>query len=161
MAVTTAAGTVISISPEGPATYDSTGYAGSGMNWVVIGEITDAGVHGRKYAEITHKPIGSRGVQKFKGSFDEGTKTIQMAMDRTDAGQVIAKAASLSDSDYSFKVQYPPAPGQTIGPVDYFRAKVMTLETSAPNVDSLVNATMQLSLTTNSAGVGVVAVAGS
>lgn len=161
MPVTTAAGTVISISAEAPATYDSAGYAGTGMNFVAIGEITDAGTHGRKYAEIQHKPIGSRGVQKFKGSFDEGTKTIQMARDSLDAGQIIAKAASLSDNDYSFKVQYPPGQGQTVGAVDYFRAKVMTFEKTAANVDSIIGATMQLSLTTNSAGVGIVEVAAS
>lgn len=159
MTVKTAAGTVISISASIPGTFDAAGYAGSGMNFIPIGEIVDAGTHGRKYAEITHKPIGSRGTQKFKGSFDEGTKTIQMGRDSLDAGQVIAKAASLSDNDYSFKVQYPAGAGQTTGEVDYFQAKVMSFEKSASNVDSIIGATMQLSLTTNAAGVGIVEVA--
>lgn len=154
MAVRTAAGTVISICAEQPNTFDSSGYAGTGMNWVAIGEITDAGTHGRKYAEVTHKPIGSRGVQKFKGSFDEGQKTIQLGLDMDDAGQVIVRAALLSDNDYSFKVAYPG------GDIDYFQAKVMSWEKQASNVDSIVSATMQLSLTTTAAGVGIVEVNG-
>lgn len=149
-AVGTAAGTTIAISATQPATFDAAGYEGSGMNWVAIGEITDGGTHGRKYAEVTHKPIGSRGVQKFKGSFDIGQKTIQMGLDMTDAGQVIARAASLSDNDYYFKVSYPS------GKYDYFSAKVMSFEKATSNVDSIVSATMMLSLTSNSAGVGIV-----
>lgn len=152
MTVKTAAGTVISICADQPFTYDSSGYGSSDMVWTAIGEITDGGAHGRKYAEITHKPIGSRGVQKFKGSFDEGTKTLQLGLDSDDAGQVIAKAASLSDNDYSFKVAYPG------GDIDYFQAKVMSFEKATANVDSIVGATIQLSLTTNAAGVGVVEV---
>ena len=152
MAVTTAAGTVISISAELPATYDAAGYGDTGIDWSAIGEVTDGGTHGRKYAEVTHKPIGSRGTQKFKGSFDEGTKTIQMGLDSYDAGQIIAKAASVSDNPYSFRVAYPS------GDKDYFQARVMSFEKQTSNVDSIVSATMQLSLTSTSAGVGIVEV---
>lgn len=152
MGVRTAAGTVIYISATTPGTFDSSGYQASDMNWAAIGEITDAGTHGRKYAEVTHKPLGSRGTQKFKGSFDEGQKTIQMGLDNDDAGQIIAKAASVSDNDYSFKVAYPG------GDIDYFQAKVMSFEKQASNVDSIVSATMQLSLTSSSAGIGIVEV---
>lgn len=152
MGVQTAAGTTIAISATLPASMNQAGYEGSGMNFQNIGEITDGGTHGRKYAEITHKPLGSRGVQKFKGSFDEGQKTIQMGLDNDDAGQIIAKAAVLSDADYSFRVTYPN------GDKDYFQAKVMSFEKQASNVDSIVSATMQLSLTTDSAGVGIVEV---
>ncbi len=151
-AVQTAAGTTIAISANTPPTFDSTGYTSSNMVWQNIGEITDAGTHGRKYTEVTHKPIATRGIRKYKGSFDEGTKTIQMALDSDDAGQVIAKAASLSDNDYSFRVQYPN------GDADYFQAKVMTFEKQASNVDSIVSASMQLSLTSSSGGVGIVEV---
>lgn len=151
-AVTTAAGTVISISAELPATYDAAGYGDTGIDWAAIGEVTDGGTHGRKYAEVTHKPIGSRGTQKFKGSFDEGTKTIQMGLDSDDAGQIIAKAAAVSDNTYSFKVVYPS------GDKDYFAARVMSFEKQTSNVDSIVSATMQLSLTSTSAGVGIVEV---
>lgn len=151
-AVGTAAGTVISISAEIPATYDAAGYGDTGIDWTAIGEITDGGQHGRKYAEVIHKPIGSRGEQVFKGSFSEGSKTIQMGLDSDDAGQVIAKAASTSDNNYSFRVAYPS------GDKDYFQAKVMSFEKGTANVDSIVSATMVVRITTSSAGVGVVEV---
>lgn len=151
--VETVAGTIIYISATTPATFDSAGYEGSGMNWVAIGEITDGGDHGREYALVTHMPIATRGVQKFKGSFNEGTKTMQLALDNDDAGQVIAQAALLSDNDYSFKVLY-----QGLDK-DYFQAKVMSLKKAASSVDTIRSASMTLEITTNSAGVGIVSVA--
>lgn len=150
--VETVAGTVISISAEQPNTFDASGYAGTGMNFVAIGEITDAGEHGREYALVTHMPIASRGTQKFKGSWNAGQKTLQLGLDNDDAGQVIAKAALLSDNDYSFKVAYQG------GDVDYFQAKVMSFKTATAGVDSIRSATITLELTTNSAGVDIVSV---
>lgn len=151
-AVETVAGTTISISAVSPGTFDAAGYQGSGMNFIVIGEITDGGEHGREYALVTHMPINSRGTQKFKGSFNEGSKTLQLALDNDDAGQVIAQAALLSDNDYSFKVLYQG------GDADYFRAKVMSLKKAASSVDTIRSASMTLEITTNSAGVGIVSV---
>ena len=148
----TVAGTIISITAVSPGTYDGAGYAGSGMNWTAIGEITDGGEHGREYALVTHNPIATRGTQKFKGSFNEGSKTLQLALDNDDAGQVIALAALTSDNNYSFKVAYQG------GDVDYFQAKVMTFKKSVSTVDTMRSASMTLEITTNSAGVGIVSV---
>ena len=148
--VETVAGTIISIAAEQPITFDEAGYENTGMDWTVIGEITDAGEHGREYALVTHMPIASRGVQKFKGSYNPGSKTLQLAVDNDDAGQVICKAALLSDNDYSFKVAYQG------GDVDYFQAKVMSFKKSATSVDSIRSASMTLEITSNSAGVDIV-----
>jgi len=150
--VETVAGSVISISASTPNTFDGAGYAGSGVNWTVVGEITDAGEHGREYALVTHMPINSRGTQKFKGSFSEGSKTLQLGLDNDDAGQVILQAALLSDNDYSFRVVYQG------GDTDYFQAKVMSLKKAASSVDTIRSASVTLEITTNSAGVGIVSV---
>jgi hypothetical protein len=150
--VETVAGTQLYISATTPATFDGAGYEGSGMNWVAIGEVTDGGEHGREYALVTHMPIASRGTQKFKGSFNEGSKTLQLALDNDDAGQVIALAALASDNDYSFKVVY-----QGLDK-DYFQAKVMTFKKAASSVDTIRSASVTLEITTNSAGVGIVSV---
>jgi hypothetical protein len=154
VSVTTAAGTVLSISAATPATFTQAGYEASAVSssFAPIGEITDMGEHGREYAEVTHMPIGSRGVRKFKGSFNEGTKTMQLGLDSDDAGQIVAKAAVLSDNDYSFRVVYPS------GDVDYFAAKVMSFRKAVTGVDTIVSATIALSLTTSSTGIGVVEV---
>lgn len=150
MSAETVAGTTIGISAAAPATFNAAGYGA--LTFSNIGEITDGGEHGREYALVTHQPIASRGTQKYKGSFNEGSKTLQLARDESDAGQVIAQAALLSDGDYSFKVTYQG------GVIDYFRAKVMSFKTSANGVDSIRSATITLEITTTAAGVGIITV---
>ena len=150
--VETVAGVLIGISAGVPATFDATGYAA--LTYTNIGEITDGGSHGRKYALVTHKPIASRGTQKYKGSFDEGQKTLQVGLDDDEPGQVLAKTASKSDANYAFKVTYQG------GSVDYFQAKVMSFEKATGNVDSIRSGTIMLELTTSATGIGIVEVAG-
>jgi hypothetical protein len=150
MALGTVAGTAISISAAQPATFDGTGYAA--LTWTVIGNIDDGGEHGREYAEVTFNPIDTRGTRKYKGSFNEGTKTLSIGYDSDDAGMVVLKTALLSDNDFSFKVSYPG------GDVDYFQAKTLSLKKSTGGVDSMKMASVSLSITTNSAGVGIVEV---
>lgn len=147
-AVETVAGTSLGISAALPATYDAAGY--DALTFSTIGEVTDGGTHGRVYAEVTHNPIASRGTQKFKGSFNEGTKTIQLAISPADAGQVILKTAVTSDATFSFKVLYQG------GDIRYFQARVMSFEENVSTVDSIRAATVQLSLTSTAAGVGIV-----
>jgi hypothetical protein len=148
MAVVTSAGSTLGISSNDPATYDVAGYAA--LTFTAIGEITDLGEFGRQYNLVTHNPIASRGTQKFKGSFNEGTMSLTMALDTDDAGQVATKAAVNSDSNFSFKLTH------SSGDVYYFQAKVMSFRVGVSNVDAITTATVELELTTNSAGVGVV-----
>jgi hypothetical protein len=151
--VETVAGTIIAISATIPSVFSQSGYEGSPtILFTTIGEITDGGEHGREYALVTHMPIATRGVQKFKGSFNEGSKTVQLAVDNDDAGQVIALAAVASDNDYSFKVTY-----QGLD-IDYFQAKVMSFKKAATSVDSIRSATMVIELTSSSTGVGIISV---
>lgn len=154
MAVTTSvftvAGTTIGISAGTPATFDGTGYAA--LTYTNIGNIEDGGSHGRTYAEVTFNPIDTRGTQKFKGSFNEGNKSLSIGCNSDDAGMILLKTALTSDGDYSFKVTY-----QNLD-VDYFRAKVMSLSKSTASVDSVFMASVELAITTNSAGVGIIEV---
>lgn len=148
MTVHTSAGTTIKLSASTPATFDTTGYAA--LTYTALGEVTDLGEFGREYALVTHNPVGSRGTVKKKGSFNEGTMTLQLGLDTDDAGQILAKSASLSDNDYSFVVE------TQNGDKYYFQAQVMSFKVGVGSVDSITSATISLELTTNSAGVGVV-----
>jgi hypothetical protein len=148
MAIGTVAGTVIGISASNPATYDEAGY--SALVYTTIGNIEDGGEHGRAYAEVTHNPIDDRGTRKYKGSFNEGNKTLSIAYDSDDAGMVLLKTALNSDNDYSFEVAYPN------GDIDWFQAKVMSLVKATGTVDTMRMATVELAITTNDAGVGIV-----
>ncbi len=150
MTVRSSAGTTIKISASQPSTYDGTGYAA--LTMTTIGEVTDLGEFGREYNLITHNPIGSRGTVKLKGSFNEGSISMQLGLDTDDAGQILAKAASASDNDYSFCIT------TQNGDKYYFQAKVMSFKVGVGSVDSVTSATIALELTTNSAGVGVVEV---
>lgn len=148
MASSTVAGTKIYISAANPATFDVAGYVA--LTYTEIGNIDDAGEHGRTYNEVSFNPIGSRGTEKYKGSFNEGNKTLSLAYDSADTGIALVKTALDSDADYSFKVTYPS------GDSDYFQAKVMTLSKATGGVDTMFMASVELAITTNSAGVGIV-----
>jgi hypothetical protein len=152
--VESAAGTTLRVSASQPATYDAAGYDtlfGSSPGWgSLVGEITNFGDFGREFALITHNPVGSRGTQKLKGSFNEGQLPLTMGLDTDDAGQIKMKAASLSDANYSFVIE------TQGGDKYYFQAKVMSFKVGIGGVDNVVSANAVLEITTNSAGVGVV-----
>jgi hypothetical protein len=148
MTVATSAGSTLKVSASTPSSFNVAGY--SVLTFAAVGEITDLGEFGREYALVTHNPVGSRGTQKFKGSFNEGTMTLSLGLDTDDAGQIIMKAGSLSDDNYSFEVT------TQNGDVYYFQAKVMSWKVGIGSVDSITTATCTLELTTSSGGVGVV-----
>lgn len=157
MSVQSAAGATLRISAAMPATFDGAGYALIFPAVPVaanprVGEITDLGEFGREFALITHNPIGTRATQKFKGSFNEGTMSLTLAMNTADAGQVLMRAASLSDAAHSFEVRL------QNGARYYFLAQVMSWKIGVGSVDQLVSATVQLEITSSAAGVGVVEV---
>lgn len=150
MTVHTSAGTTIAIAAAQPATFDAAGYAA--LTPTLIGEVTDLGEFGREYALVTHNPVGNRGTVKRKGSTNAGTMTLALGLDGDDAGQVLLKAASVSDDDYSFKVTL------QNGDVFYFQAQVMSFKIGVGGVDQITAATVTLELTSNDDGVDIVEV---
>ena len=150
MAAFTSAGTTLRITASQPATFDALGY--NALTTTLVGEVTDLGEFGREYALVTHNPVGNRSTQKYKGSFNGGTMSVTLALDTGDAGQVICKAASLSDANYTILVT------TQQGDKYFFQAKVMSWKVGVGSVDQITTATMTLELTTNSAGVGIVEV---
>jgi hypothetical protein len=153
MAIHTSAGSTLTISASAPATFDGSGYAAvfaASPGPAVVGEVTDLGEFGREFALVTHMPVGSRGTQKFKGSFNEGTMAITLGLDTDNAGQILMKSASISDNNYSFMVT------TQSGDKYFFQAKVMSFKVNIAGVDSITTASASLELTTNAAGVGIV-----
>jgi hypothetical protein len=148
--VSGSAGTTIGIVAAAPATFDAAGYAA--LTFVPIGEVTDIPDFGREFEILTHKPLASRGIVKKKGSFNEGSLDLKLGLNTDDAGTVLAKAAALSDADYSFKITI------STGDVYYFRALVSSFKVSVGNTGSILSASCKLELQTNSAGVGIIEV---
>lgn len=148
MAVHSSAGSTLQICATIPATFTSTAY--EALEFVEIGKITDLGEFGREYALITSNILGTRGTEKFKGSFNEGTVTIAALLDNGDAGQVIAKTALASDEDFSFNIT------TQVGDQYFFQAKVMSTKTVIGGTDAMTTLSITLELTTSSTGIGVV-----
>jgi hypothetical protein len=148
MSVDSSAGTTLKISASTPATFDAAGYGA--LTYTNIGEITNLGEFGREYSLITHNPIGNRGTVKRKGSFNEGTMALQLGLDKNDAGQILAKSASISDDDYSFEIT------TQNGDKYYFQAQVMSFKVGLGEVNSITSASINLEITTSSTGVGVI-----
>ena len=150
MGTRTSAGTIVAISAGIPATFDQAGY--EALTFTDIGELTDAGEFGREYALVTHNPVATRGTQKKKGSFNEGSLQLQIGLDTDDAGQILMKAAVALDADHSLKIT------TQNGDVYYMQVQVMTWKVSVGGVDQITSAACTCEITTNSAGVGVVEV---
>jgi hypothetical protein len=150
MGVRTSAGTTLAISAGVPATFNSAGYAA--LTYTTVGEITNLGEFGREYALVTHNPIDTRGTQKFKGSFNEGALELQLGLDTDNAGQILMKAAVLSDNWYAVKIT------DQKGDVYYMQVSVMSFKVGLNNVDAITSATASLQIQTSSTGVGVVEV---
>lgn len=150
MTVRTSAGSTIKLSASTPATFDSTGY--NALTYTTVGETSDLGEFGREFALVTHSPVATRGTQKYKGSWNDGSLTLQLGLDTDDAGQILAKAAALSDNAYSFCV--------TTQNLDkyYFQARVMSFKVNVGGVDAITAATMVVEITPSSTGVGIVEV---
>jgi hypothetical protein len=70
-----------------------------------IKEVTSIGAFGRTYSEVTHTPLATRGVQKFKGSYNDGSLELEMADDSSDPGQALVQAALDDDFDHNIKVE--------------------------------------------------------
>lgn len=152
MGVQTSAGATLRITASKPSAYTESAYEtlfNASPAPALVGEITDLGEFGREYALVTHNPVGDRGTQKFKGSFNEGTMNLSLGLDNADAGQILMNTALNSDADYSFAVELQD------GTRYFFQAKVMSFKVGVGSVDSITSATTALELSTVD-GVGIV-----
>jgi len=137
MSSRTSAGTTIGIAAA-PATYDLAGF--DALSFDLIGEVTDAGEYGKVFNLVTHNPLATRQTVKKKGSFNNGSVTLQLAIDEADVGQLAAKAALESDASFSIAVT------KQNGAIDYFTAQVMSFTDAIGGVDSIEGGSIQLEI---------------
>ena len=131
--VITAAGTVFAISAALPATHDPAGFAA--LSFTDIAELVDGGSAGKTFNIVSHSPLGEREVLNLKGSFDQGTRTLQLGRDVVDPGQVLLLAALESDDPFSFSITY------QNGDIDYLTARVTSYTDDIGTIDTIVGAT--------------------
>lgn len=151
----TAAGTDLRICAARPTTHDAAGFRAifppaPTAAAPSVGNVTDFGTIGREYKVVQMNPVFTRGTQKLKGSFDEGSTQIKIAIARKDAGQEMMREALNSDRAYCFAFVYPD------GYVTYFLGKVTSWSVETGGVDSIVSATAKIELVTTRDGKGIV-----
>lgn len=83
----------------------TTALAGLTDTYVEVMGIESIPEFGRAYNEVTFTPLASRGVQKYKGSFNDGSVTVPLAKNLSDEGQAALLAGLATDFDYNFKVE--------------------------------------------------------
>lgn len=135
----TSAGTTLKISSALPATFDAAGYTAV-TTWVEVGEITDMGEFGREYNLVSHNPIGDRRTVKRKGSYNDGTMSLQLARVPSDLGQ--AKLIEARDSDNSYAIVVTLQNGTKL----YTTVQVMSYTTNVGNVDQILGANVALEI---------------
>jgi len=138
----TSAGSTLAISAALPTTVTETDYAA--LSYTEIGEITDLGSTGRTYNIVRHNPVKTRGTVKLKGSFDDGTKTVQAAYAPGNAGQALLATALDDDAFYSFK--------ETLqdGTIKYFQAMVASAPVNVGTVDQVTGTTFAVEIKSGS-----------
>lgn len=115
-----AAGTKIYIGAAAPATYNKAGY--EAVTWTEVGEVSNIGGDiGAMYNEGTYSVLGNRGIVKRKGSYDNGSATIEYGYYKADPGQEDVVAAALVDTPFPFKIVMTDAGDTHV----YFMALVM------------------------------------
>ena len=131
----TSAGSSISIGL--PAASDTLA-AFQAVSYTVISEITDLSQFGKVYNQVTHNPLSTRQTIKRKGSYDNGTISLQMAYAPSDAGQTMLTTAVNSDDSYSYRVMLQD------GTTFYFSAQAMSRPIEVGGVDSITSSTCDL-----------------
>jgi hypothetical protein len=140
MTVQTTAGVTLGISAGLPASETFAAY--SGLTYAELGEATNLGQFGQVYNLVTHSPIASRDIRKFKGTRNNGSMNVELAVARADAGQIVARAALDSDDNYAFELTYQD------GTLEYFQGKVMSFTTNVGTADQIVAGTITIELDT-------------
>ena len=134
----TFAGSTVSISDDIPASYDEAGFEAAGVVFTAIGEVTSIGSKGRTYNDVSYTNLTTRGTIHKKGSYDEPELSIEIGVDRADAGQVILAAAAISDANHSFKIAY------SNGETDYFEALTFSIVDAGGDSDTIRAVTANL-----------------
>jgi hypothetical protein len=91
-----------------PDDLDQTGF--EGLTWVQIGGVGSAGEAGTSTNILTYDTWDTEVAQKAKGISNAGDPDIEVARDPDDAGQVILRAAALTNLNYAFKEMRNDAP---------------------------------------------------
>lgn len=138
MALTEGIGAELAASAALPATFTVTGYAA--LTWTEVGEVGEIPEYGPEHSTVTFTRLKDGIVNKFHGELNYGSLSVPMALDRTDAGQIILSTARQSKDEISFRITF------SDGSVEYTSGKVLSFKRGA-SVGAVVPATAMLEFT--------------
>ncbi|MDZ7711708.1 MAG: hypothetical protein U5L06_00645 [Rhodovibrio sp.] len=129
----------------------SIGDSSSSPIYTVVAGITNFGEFGRQYERGTFNPVKDRRTRKYKGSYDEGSFTLDLARDLTDQGQTDMMTALDSDDPVPIKIELDDAPaGSGTNPTSFkFDALVMSFTTNIGGTNDYVSAQVQIEITSD------------
>jgi len=84
----------------------TTASVGSTDTFTLVGSLNSIGPFGVGFNEIKFEDLGLNEVFKFKAARDDGSITVALGKDLSDAGQAALLAAALVKDDYNIKVTY-------------------------------------------------------
>ena len=137
LAITSAGSSIAIGSP--PATVTLAGFQAV-ADFTEIAEVTDIGEFGKKYNQVTHSPLSTRQIIKRRGSYDNGTVTIQYAYAPADPGQIKLAAALDTDTSQSYRITLQD------GTKFYMTAQCMGAPISVGGVDSITSGSTDLEI---------------
>jgi len=98
------AGGIVSVAAA-PAPADLDAAAFALLTWVEVKQVGNHGETGSSTNILTYDTWGTDVIQKAKGMTDAGSPEIEVARLVTDAGQVILRAAALTNFNYAVKLE--------------------------------------------------------
>ncbi|WP_020185071.1 hypothetical protein [Methylopila sp. 73B] len=134
--------TVLSVATS--ATLPATAVAYKALSWSAVGGVSNIGDFGDTYNKIEAKVLGTRRVQKFKGSVDAGPFEVTCVRDTVDAGQIALRTAAKSDVPVFLKLELgdKPATGASpTGTLFYLPVSVYAAPVKTGEQDSMVEQT--------------------
>lgn len=139
--VRTSAGSTLGVSATLPTAFTDDAVNGyPSLTFINVGEITDMGEFGKEFALVTHNPLETRQTVKRKGSFNNGSISLQLGLDNGDAGQGALQTAVDSDASVAIEVELQD------GTTYYFTAQVMSFMINVGSVDQITSATVMLEI---------------
>ena len=139
--VFTSAGTLYATFAGQPATYDQAGF--EALAWVNVAEVTDIPEFGAVFERVDHQPLATRNTVKRKGTKDDGSLTVVLGRDPSDAGQNLLREGNDGtnvDTVYSHRVTLQD------GTVFYFTSQIFSYTTNVGAANNIVGANVQLEI---------------
>jgi len=120
----------------------------SALTWNEIGYVSNISQHGIAFQDLPLTVVSGR-TYHLKGGFDYGPVELQMALDLSDAGQLLLKttADSVSQDHYGFRINKTDAPSSYGGPTQvYFRGLAQSFVSQMGDANTVLMANSRIAI---------------